>query len=65
MAGALAGLTLDQAISEMFKGMGHMLSIAFILLLGFTMAVTDLAKKGMPVHPNSVRARDYLKRTLQ
>ena len=29
--------TLDQAISEMFKGMGHMLSIAFILLLGFTM----------------------------
>ena len=35
------------------------------LLLGFTMAVTDLAKKGMPVHPNSVRARDYLKRTLQ
>ena len=29
--------TLDQAINEMFKGMGHMLSIAFILLLGFTM----------------------------
>jgi len=29
--------TVDQAISEMFKGMGHMLSIAFILLLGFTM----------------------------
>ena len=29
--------TLEQAISEMFKGMGHMLSIAFILLLGFTM----------------------------
>ena len=29
--------TLDEAISEMFKGMGHMLSIAFILLLGFTM----------------------------
>ncbi len=29
--------TLDQAISEMFKGMGHMLPIAFILLLGFTM----------------------------
>ena len=29
--------TLDQAISEMFKGMGHMLSITFILLLGFTM----------------------------
>lgn len=35
------------------------------MLLGFTMAVTDLAKKGMPVHPNSVRARDYLERTLQ
>ena len=29
--------TMDQAISEMFKGMSHMLSIAFILLLGFTM----------------------------
>ena len=29
--------TVEQAISEMFKGMGHMLSIAFILLLGFTM----------------------------
>ena len=29
--------TLDQAISEMFKGMSHMLPIAFILLLGFTM----------------------------
>lgn len=34
------------------------------LLLGFTMAVTDLAKKGMPVHPNSVRARDHLKGKL-
>ena len=34
------------------------------LLLGFTMAVEDLAKKGMPVHPNSVCARDYLKGTL-
>ena len=33
------------------------------LLLGFTMAVEDLAKKGMPVHPNSVLARDYLKGT--
>ena len=31
------------------------------LLLGFTMGVEDLAKKGMPVHPNSVLARDYLK----
>ena len=31
------------------------------LLLGFTMAVEDLAKKGMPVHPNSVCARDHLK----
>lgn len=31
------------------------------LLLGFTMAVEDLAAKGMPVHPNSVFARDYLK----
>ncbi len=29
--------TVEQAISEMFKGMGHMLSIAFILLFGFTM----------------------------
>ena len=29
--------TLDQVISEMFKGMGHMLPVAFILLLGFTM----------------------------
>ena len=29
--------TVDQAIDEMFKGMGHMLPIAFILLLGFAM----------------------------
>ena len=29
--------TLDKAIREMFTGMSHMLSIAFILLLGFTM----------------------------
>ena len=29
--------TLEQAVSEMFKGMGHMLPIAFILLFGFTM----------------------------
>ena len=29
--------TLEEAISEMFKGMGHMLPIAFILLFGFTM----------------------------
>ena len=29
--------TMEQAINEMFKGMGHMLSIAFILLFGFTM----------------------------
>ena len=34
------------------------------LLLGFTMAVTDLRKKGMPLHPNSVYARDYLKGKL-
>ena len=30
-------LTVDQAISEMFKGMSHMLPIAFVLLFGFTM----------------------------
>ena len=29
--------TMDQAISEMFKGMSHMLPITFILLFGFTM----------------------------
>ncbi len=29
--------TLDQVISEMFKGMSHMLPITFILLFGFTM----------------------------
>ena len=29
--------TLEQAISEMFKGMSHMLPVAFILLFGFTM----------------------------
>ena len=29
--------TLDEVINEMFKGMSHMLSIAFILLFGFTM----------------------------
>jgi len=34
------------------------------LLLGFTMAVEDLGRQGTVVHPNSVRARDYLKGTL-
>ena len=29
--------TMEEAISEMFKGMSHMLPIAFILLFGFTM----------------------------
>ena len=29
--------TVEQAIGEMFKGMGHMLPIAFVLLFGFTM----------------------------
>ena len=29
--------TVEEAISEMFKGMSHMLPIAFILLFGFTM----------------------------
>ena len=29
--------TVDEVINEMFKGMSHMLSIAFILLFGFTM----------------------------
>ena len=29
--------TMEEAISEMFKGMSHMLSIAFVLLFGFTM----------------------------
>ena len=29
--------TMEEVISEMFKGMGHMLPIAFILLFGFTM----------------------------
>ena len=34
------------------------------LLLGFTMAVEDLGEQGTVVHPNSVRARDYLKGRL-
>ncbi len=34
------------------------------MLLGFTMAVQDLKKKGVVVHSNSVRARDYLKGKL-
>lgn len=29
--------TVEEVISEMFKGMGHMLPIAFVLLFGFTM----------------------------
>ena len=33
-------------------------------LLGLTMAVRDLQVKGMVLHPNSVRARDYLKGRL-
>ena len=32
--------TVSQAIDEMFKGMSHMLPIAFILLFGFTMGTT-------------------------
>jgi len=31
------------------------------LLRGLTIAVEDLSRKGMVLHPNSVRARDYLK----
>ena len=34
------------------------------MLLGFTMAVEDLSRQGGVVHPNSVRARDYLKGKL-
>ncbi len=34
------------------------------LLLGLTMAVDDLGRKGMVLHPNSVAARDYLKGRL-
>ena len=34
------------------------------LLLGLTMAVRDLKDKGMALHPDSVRARDYLKGRL-
>ena len=34
------------------------------LLRGFTIAVEDLSKKGMVLHPNSVLARDYLKGKL-
>ena len=32
--------TMNEAINEMFKGMGHMLPVAFILLFGFTMFTT-------------------------
>jgi len=32
--------TLNEVIDEMFKGMGSMLPIAFVLLLGFTMGTT-------------------------
>ena len=32
--------TVEEVISEMFKGMSHMLPIAFILLFGFTMGTT-------------------------
>ena len=35
------------------------------LLRGLAIAVEDLSKKGMALHPNSVRARDYLKGKLQ
>lgn len=34
------------------------------MLLGLTMAVRDLKERGMAVHSNSVRARDYLKGKL-
>ena len=34
------------------------------MLLGLTMAVHDLKKRGMAVHSNSVYARDYLKGKL-
>ena len=34
------------------------------MLRGLTIAVEDLSQKGMALHPNSVRARDYLKGKL-
>ncbi len=34
------------------------------VLMGLTMAVRDLKERGVPVHSNSVRARDYLKGKL-
>ena len=34
------------------------------ILRGLTIAVEDLSRKGMVLHPNSVRARDYLKGKL-
>lgn len=34
------------------------------MLMGLTMAVRDLKERGVPVHSNSVRARDYLKGKL-
>ena len=34
------------------------------MLLGFTMAVEDLSRHGGVVHPNSVRARDYMRGKL-
>ena len=34
------------------------------MLRGLTIAVEDLSRKGMVLHPNSVRARDYLKGKL-
>ena len=34
------------------------------MLRGLTIAVEDLSEKGMVLHPNSVRARDYLKGKL-
>lgn len=37
MTVAEKAFTLEQAISEMFRGMGHMLPIGFVLLFGFTM----------------------------
>ena len=52
-----------------FGGLTELRALAFqdldrAVLLGLKMAVHDLKKRGVAVHSNSVRARDYLKGKL-
>ena len=45
----------------MTKGQAAEENLDRALLMGFTMAVEDLRRRGAIIHPQSLAARDYLK----